>query len=134
MNGKKGDFVLDIQTRDFTKTETIENHVREKVEQLRKYIKQGKDTTVIVNVEIGKVTSKHKSGEVFRAEINIQIAGNFFRAEAEKDDLYAAVDKVKDEMSRVLRENFSKRRDLWRRGSLRFKNMLRGITRRGKKP
>ncbi len=132
MNREKGNFVLGIQTRNFEKTETIENYVQAKVEQLRKYIKQEKDTTVIVNVGIGKVTSKHKSGEVFRAEINFQVAGSFFRAESEKDDLYAAIDKVKEEMSRVLRENFSKRRDLWRRGSLRFKNMLRGVTQRGK--
>lgn len=130
MNREKGNFVLDIQIRNFEKTENIENYVRTKVGQLRKYIKQEEDTTVIANVEIGKVTSKHKSGEVFRANFNFQIAGSFFRAEAEKDDLYAAIDKVKDEMSRVLRENFSKRRDLWRRGSLRFKNMLRGISRR----
>jgi putative sigma-54 modulation protein len=62
------------------------------------------DGAARVHVEIGKTTAHHHKGDIFRAEINITIPGKVLRGEAEKDDLYAAIEAVEDALKRQLTE------------------------------
>lgn len=84
------------------------------------------------DVEVGKTTQHHRSGDVFRAEVNLHIEGKSFYAVSEKDDLYAAIDVVKDEIIRQVTSEKDKSHTLYRRGALHVKNILKGIDFRGR--
>lgn len=55
-------------------------------------------------VEVGRTTKHHKSGDVFRAEIQIKLPGSEgVRTESVKWDLHQAIDEATDEMQRRLK-------------------------------
>lgn len=85
---------------------------------------------VLVNVEVGRTTKHHKSGDIFRAEIHITASGEEYYSAAEKDDLYAAIDEVKDEIVHELTSKRKRALRLFRRGGAKIKNLLKGIIRR----
>jgi len=60
---------------------------------------------VSADVEVGKTTNHHNKGEIYRAEINVSVPKKgILRAEATDEDLYAAIDKVEESISRELRK------------------------------
>lgn len=54
------------------------------------------------DVEVGKTTQHHHKGEVFRAEVNLQVPGTLLRAEDENEDLYVAIKNVVGKLHREL--------------------------------
>jgi ribosomal subunit interface protein len=99
---------------------------------LDKYV-AADDTSAIAEIEVSRTTNHHRSGEIFRAEVNFHSRVGSLRAEAEKEDLYAALAMVKDEIVEALRSKKGKRIDFVRRSGLAVKNMLRGLPwKRGK--
>ncbi len=111
-------------------TSAISEYLSKRLSALDKFV-DPTDDSVMCYVEVGKVSQHHKSGDVFRAEINLHVGGKSFRAEAQESDLYAAIDVVKDEMLSELRNNKTKRLSLLRRGGQKIKNMFKGFTGRG---
>ena len=79
---------------------------------------------VMVQAELGKTTKHHRSGDFFRAEVNLNVAGKSYRAVSEKDDLYAAIDDVKDELTREVKTDKDKHQTKLREGSQKIKSML----------
>ena len=57
--------------------------------------------------------------------MNLQLAGDLYRAEAEAESMNAAIDEVKDELTRQLRKGKEKRTDLFRRSAAQVKEWLR---------
>jgi ribosome-associated translation inhibitor RaiA len=51
-----------------------------------------------------------------------------FRGEAEEQDLYAAIDRSKDEVLENFRSMHDKKKTLLRRGKEKIKNIIRGIS------
>lgn len=83
-------------------TPAIESYVHKKIGALEKYLKQFKPASVEARVEVGKISEHHHKGNIFRAEINLQIPRELLRAEYEAQDLYAAIDLVHDELKRQI--------------------------------
>ena len=54
--------------------------------------------------EIEKVGGKQQNGKVFRAEVNLEVPGELLRVEKEAEDLYKAIDKVKDHLTMVIKK------------------------------
>lgn len=120
---------IKIRSANFELTPAIEEYITRKVNSLEKFF--GKKDSLICNFEIGKTTEHHKSGDIFRAEINIVTSGSSqIYAVAEESDLYAAIDVVRDEAEREIVSNKNKRETLFRRGAAKIKNILKGITNR----
>lgn len=113
-------------------SEAITTAVERVVSAIEKYTDPD-DSSVLVEVEVGKTTNHHRSGDIFRAEINFRSRIGTLRAEAEKEDLYVALTVARDEIIESLRSKKSKRIDFIRKGGLAFKNMLRGIPGRFKR-
>ncbi len=105
--------------------EYLDKHL---VAHLGRFVKRD-DDSVSLSIEVGKTTRHHHKGEVFRAEVNLHIAGRDLRAEAERDDLHAAIDKVKDEITRELTSYRKKTFHLLKRGGQKIKNFLKGFGR-----
>ncbi len=84
------------------------------------------------DVEVGKLSMHHKSGDVFRAEVNLHVSGQSLYAFSERDDLYSAIDEVKDEIIRQIKSRKEKSTTLYRRGATKIKNILKGLDFRGR--
>ena len=121
---------INIKATNITTTPAISEYIDKKVNMLEKFLA---NQDVLVNVEVGKTTRHHKSGDVFRAEIQIIADGKDYYAVSETDDLYAAIDKVKDEIVHELTSKRKKALHLLRRGGAKIKNLLKGIMGRNPK-
>lgn len=115
-----------IKGTNISLTPAIESAVDKAVQLLEKYIDQN-DTSGLAEIEVGRTTNHHRTGDIFRAEINFHSRLGSFRAESEKEDLYVAIIAAKDELVESLRSKRSKRIDFIRKSGLKFKNMLRGL-------
>jgi ribosomal subunit interface protein len=117
---------INIKGTGIELTDAISEYVYKKISSVGKYLKN-KDG-VSTQVEVGKTTKHHKSGDVFRAEVRITGAGNDLYAVSEADDLYTAVDLVEGEVSRKIIDTKSRHIRLLRRGQRAIKDMLKGLT------
>lgn len=79
-------------------TPALEIAVNEKFGNLEKYF----DNIIGCEVEIGKTTNHHHKGDVFRAEVNLEVPRKMLRAEAETDDLYKSMTEAKDKIKMEL--------------------------------
>lgn len=104
-------------------TEELASFIEEKTGKLEKLLDPS-DTTILCEVEVSSV-SQSRTGNSFRAEINLSFAGGFVRAEAVRETLHAAIDEVVAEARRELRSARTKNRDLVRRGAARVKEFFR---------
>jgi putative sigma-54 modulation protein len=121
---------INIKTTNIELTNSIRDYLDKKMAQVEKFI-TAPNTEPIADIEIGKTTNAKNSAEdLFKAEINLQIEGKLYRYSAEEAELYAAIDKMKDQIAREVRKDKEKRRDFFRQGALKMKEMLRGIGRK----
>ena len=88
----------------------VEEYIEKKLSFLEKLLTHYAEETneALYEVEVGKTSSHHQKGEVYRAEINFHAGGVHLRAVAIKDDLYAALDEAKDEMQKEMRRHKEK--------------------------
>jgi ribosomal subunit interface protein len=107
-------------------SDAISSAIDKVVASIDKYVDPS-DTSALVDIEVGKTTNHHRSGEIFRAEINFHSRIGTLRAEAEKEDLYVALVAAKDEIVESLRSKKSKRTDFIKRSGAKIKNMIRGL-------
>jgi putative sigma-54 modulation protein len=115
-----------IKATNIELTEAIQDYVEKKLNALEKFF--GPQDDPLVMVEVGKITRHHKSGNVFRAEIRVSVSGQDHYAFVEKEDLYAAIDEVKDEIIREISGSKQKDRTLLRRGGAKIKALIKKLT------
>ncbi|MFM2357796.1 MAG: hypothetical protein RJA61_533 [Candidatus Parcubacteria bacterium] len=116
-----------IKATNIELTDSIREYVQKKIDLLEKYVEPN-DSSAMCDVEVGKTTMHHKTGDVFKAEMNLHIAGKYVYAVSEKDSLNAALDDVKDEIARSISSHNKKRAGLVRRGGALVKAILKGAT------
>jgi putative sigma-54 modulation protein len=92
---------LDIKTKDIELTDAIRSHIEAKMASLDAKVARFGDS-VTAEVEVGKTTSHHHKGEIFRAEVHVRLPGNTIYAEATHEDLYAAVNEAKHDADRQI--------------------------------
>jgi len=106
-----------FKKKDFEITPSIQDYVQKKMETLERFLKSFGDEKMIAEVELGKSTGRQKSGEIFRAEINLNLGGKMFRAESEQDDLLAAIDEVRDDLEQEIKKFKEKKETIFIRGA-----------------
>ena len=107
-------------------TDALEEYLAKRVRKLDQFV-DDEDTSAIADIELAKVLGDQRSGDIYRAEINLHISGAYLYAASEKDDLRAAIDAVKDQMVREIKEEKEKKETLMRKGARKMKQMLRNI-------
>ena len=120
---------INIKTLGMELTPAISDYVTKRVGSIEKFLKNYQWGDVMAQVEVGKSTKHHKTGGVFHAEVHLTGAGLDHYAVAEKDDLYASIDAVKDEIVQELKKAKGKRETLLKRGGQAVKNLLKGFRR-----
>ncbi len=114
-----------IQATGIEHTNAIDAYVTKKLRDLEKVL-DPKELSEVVEVEVGKPSRHHKSGDVFYAEINFHVKKKKFRATTKAGDLYAAIDKVKDEIIHEVTRYHDKMRAGQKAGGREAKARLRG--------
>jgi ribosomal subunit interface protein len=95
--------IISLKGTNIDITDALQAYVEEKVEALSK-ICGSFDPSDELRIEIGKVTQHHAKGPYFRAEMFLVLPGKELMASQESEDLYEAIDGVKDQMRRQLKE------------------------------
>ncbi|HAO64633.1 TPA: ribosome-associated translation inhibitor RaiA [Candidatus Taylorbacteria bacterium] len=103
-------------------TDSISTYIEKKLVTIERLLKDTPPET-LVEVEIEK-DNKHRKGQGFKAQINIFLPNKRLFAAAEHDDLYTAIDQVKDEILGELKKQNVKRRDVVRRGAAKAKQLF----------
>ena len=123
---------INLQGKNIELTQAIKDYISKRVTNLEKLlsrIEQGQGK-VMVNFEVSKSTNHHKSGEIFHADCLIKIDGKEFYGSSDKEDLYQAVDAVKDSLYNEINKNKDRSQTLFKRGASSVKKMLKGLSKR----
>ena len=107
-------------------TGEIKDFLYSKLAHLDKFINPN-DDSIICDIELGKTTNHHKSGDIFKVEINLFMDGKTLRAVSEKEDIMSAIDVVKDEIIREIKISKDKKISLVRRGGAKIKGLVKNI-------
>jgi len=120
---------LQLKATGMELTDAIRDYAEKRVSALDKFLSRYKDQP-FVYMEVGKTTAHHKSGDVYMAELTISGIGSDVRMVSYKDDLYSAIDDVKEEAMVALASMKDRKDTLFRRGARSVKKMLKGISKR----
>ncbi|MEK7558003.1 MAG: ribosome-associated translation inhibitor RaiA [Patescibacteria group bacterium] len=100
---------LNIKATNIELTSEIKDYVQKKVDMLDKFL--GKIQTLNASFEVELITNHHLKGEIYRAEMNLEIPRELLRVEKTEKDLFKAIDKVKDHMAEVIKKYKEKKID-----------------------
>lgn len=118
-----------IKFTNVSHDQRLQAYAEEKLVHLEKFVRESNHSVLAV-VELARTTGHHKTGDIFRAEINLTIDSKLLRAEATAADLFAALDLAKDEIVSELKRFYGKQDTLLKRGGRALKNLLRGFYRK----
>lgn len=104
-------------------TDELQTYATERLDRVDKLLDQN-DSSIRAEVELATVSGS-RTGDMYRAEVNLSFAGGFIRAEATGDTMHAAIDECTDELRQEVKKHRAKNRDLMRRGALKVKEIFR---------
>ena|SRR5258708_3349852 len=123
---------INIQGKNIELTDAIKDYALKRVTNLEKLLSkmEGNGGEVSAHFEVSKTTNHHKSGEVFHADCSIKVGGNNFYSSADREDLYQAIDEVKENLFREISKDKDKKQTLFKRGAASVKKMMKGLSKR----
>ena len=123
---------IKLQGKNIELTEAIKDYVLKRVTNLEKLLSniETNKGEARVKFEVAKTTNHHKTGEIFHADCTINIAGNNFYGSSEHEDLYSAIDDVKEKLFNDIQKNKDRRQTLFKRGAASVKKMIKGLSKR----
>ena len=97
----------------------LKEYVDEKIGGLRKFIENENmdPSSVIARVELARTTRHHQHGDIYKAEVNLQLPRKMIRSADESDDIYKSIDGVKDELREMINSYKDERTSKIRRGA-----------------
>lgn len=108
-------------------TDAIRAYALEKMRTLEKYVPAG-DTSAKLTVDLSKTTAHHAHGNVFQAEGRLHIRGKETTLRTTQEDLYKAIDVLKDMLVRELSQHKDKERSVFRRSAHHVKQLFKRLT------
>lgn len=115
---------ISIKGTNIDLTDPIDAYVQDKIGGLDKFL----DKDAFAYVEVGRESMHHNKGEdVFMAEVKIKAGESDFFAREHNADLYAAIDAVKEEIQRVIKQDKNKKQTLFIRGARKIKKRIKGM-------
>ena len=85
---------INIKGTGIDLTEPIKDYAKEKIGSVTKFF--GNITQA--DIDIGMTNHHHQKGKIYYAEVNLSVPGKMIRVVKECEDLYKAIDKVKDHL------------------------------------
>ncbi|MFA5083969.1 MAG: ribosome-associated translation inhibitor RaiA [Candidatus Paceibacterota bacterium] len=100
---------ITIKATNMDLTPALSQYIEEKVGSLAKFIKNYEiDSEIQARVEVGRSTRHHHSGNVFRAEVNLDLPKKILRSVAEKEDIRVAINRARDELQQEIKKRNQK--------------------------
>jgi len=94
-------FITSVLGTNMELTYALKEYAENRMNVLEKFASNFDDSAKM-RIELGKSSQNHKNGSHFFAEVHMDIPGRSVNAKVEDEDLYAAIDKVQEEMKRQL--------------------------------
>ena len=117
---------INVNAQQIVATAAISSYLEKRLLGMRKFLGVA-DATALAHVELGKTTRHHKTGDYFKAEVHLQVWGKRFSASATESDLYAAIDKMRDELVQEVTAHKERKVSLERKGSRQIKELLHHV-------
>jgi putative sigma-54 modulation protein len=111
-----------LKTTNLEADDDLKEYLAKRLAKLNKFI-DDEDTSALADVELERRPGQN-TGEIYRAEINLKIAGSYLRAEETAEAIRDAIDEVQAEMIREIRKAKEKRRGRIRAGARKMKQMI----------
>lgn len=99
-------------------------YLMKKLESLKKFI-DFDDDEVTTDIRVSKETRSSRSGNLYKSEISIMTVGKKYGAQGEAEEVYAAIDAMKDAISKKISSYRGKKQSLFKRGATKIKKMLK---------
>jgi len=100
---------IKLKATNLDLTNPIRDYFQEKMNILDRYL--GDIKVINCDCEIEKTVGGQNKGEIFRAEVNLAVPRQLLRVEKTEQDMYKAIDKVKDHLELVIKKYKEKIRD-----------------------
>jgi len=98
---------VNIKSTNLDLTPEIKKAIEEKIATLDKFIPHI-DGSLEAFFEVAVETRHHKKGKIYYAEANIKVPGRILRSEARDENIYKAINAVKDELQAILKKHKEK--------------------------
>ncbi|MDD4531617.1 MAG: ribosome-associated translation inhibitor RaiA [Candidatus Pacebacteria bacterium] len=96
-----------IKATEIEMTPYLKDMIKEKLAEISKHLR-GK-RAIIAEIELGVTSRHHQKGDIYRAEMQIEIPGRLFRAVSEKEDFRSALTDAKNEIEKQIRRHKDKK-------------------------
>lgn len=120
-----------LKTTNIEAEDDLQDYLAKKLIKLEQFIDED-DTSAHADVELEKRAGQ-QTGQIYRAEINLQVAGSYLRSEEEASDIRDAIAAMQESIIRKLRKTKEKRRGRIRSGARKMKQMIQGWYGKGEK-
>src|SRR3989344_6933669 len=91
-----------IKATDLDLTAPLKVYIEDKMGDLDKYLQSLNNDSIQTRIEVARSSRRHKHGEVYHVDANLDLPGEVLRAEEDSDDVRAAIDAVKDKLKREI--------------------------------
>lgn len=98
---------INIRAIGMELTPAIRQYAEEKFTSLEKFA----NDIMQIDVDLGKATNHHNKGKIMHCAVVMQLKGEVIKIEREAEDLYKAIDKVKDHLRETLAQKKEKKID-----------------------
>lgn len=102
---------INIRAMGMELTPAIRQYVEEKFESLDKFAR-----ITQIDVDLGMDSQHHQKGNIYACSATVQIPGDVLKIQRETEDLYKAIDKVKDHLREMLAQLKEKKIDRRKEG------------------
>ena len=117
---------LTILCKDFDLTEGIKLYATEKTAALNKFFPDN-GAHAAFNLRLGKVANSHQNGKIFYADVSVKTPEKNFGALVESEDIYAALDLLKDDLAHNIAHYKDKSHSKNIRSARKFKEELHTV-------
>ena len=107
-------------------TDAIQEYALDKMRAVEKLVPK-EDTSATLSLELSKTTNHHTHGAYFQAEARMHASGKKVTLRTTQDDLYKAIDILKDMLTREVVQYKDKDRSVFRRGAHKVKALFKRL-------
>jgi len=98
---------IKIKATDIKLTDYLLKLVEQKIKKIEKLLPDIPD--LIIEVELSKTTRHHQKGDLFRAEVQVEVpGGKMLRAVSAKEDFRSALTDVREELEVQIKKHKDK--------------------------
>ncbi len=115
---------INIKASNLELTDTIKDYINKKIKSIAKLV-NADEASLLIEVKVGKRKGHHKAGDAFKAEINFTMSGTYLSMESSRETLYAAIDKVRDEIVAEIKKTKTRKNSLGKKGGRKIKGIIK---------